>query len=194
MMRQLPGRPANVRQRRNVRTSDCGTICGTNISQTWLMSLIDEVVLVLPLNLQVPQLLVGRRTQRNSQSAADRATDFTPSPCLPIRRKAKSIEPKLKARHVAPFPANSLYSPPRTPQPQATHKPPAHHEKGVGGARQRSTRVQGTPPKNASCERERDKSTTAKVSVTVVVTGFKRDILKSLCKDNHKSEDEYRRS
>ena len=49
----------------------------TSNCQIWLMSLIDEVVLVLPLNLQEPQLRVWQRKQRNSQSAADRATNFT---------------------------------------------------------------------------------------------------------------------
>ena len=51
-MRQLPGSPTSVCQRNK--------ICGTNTNcQTWLVSPIDEVHLVLPLNLHAPHDLIS---------------------------------------------------------------------------------------------------------------------------------------
>ena len=99
------------------------TVEQTSNCQIWLMSLIDVVVLVLLLNLQVLQLLVWRRTQRNSHLSRR----LTMPPTSPRRSTYRSL---LKEG------TESTQTVPRPSVHQASHtRATTTHEPldGVGG-------------------------------------------------------------
>ena len=123
------------------------------------MPLIDEVVLVLLLNSQVPQLLVWRRTQRNSQSAADRPTNFTPSPCHPEPTHCQ-FAAKLQAWSRTESAPRCTMSRELPVQP-ASNTRATNHRKGLGGSVTVHPRAKHSSEKK-HLARERDNNTTAK--------------------------------